>query len=64
MKALSSILIAVGLVLLVYAVLGRFTGAATLGFFRILPTMRATAVIAAVNTIFLLAILLKVYEKK
>ena len=64
MKGFTYVLIALGLGLFFYAVIGRFTGPATLGFFKLVPTMRASAVVGVANTILVIAILLKVYEKK
>jgi len=56
---LSTILALVGILLCAYAVAGRLIGPATLGFLKIVPTMKATAVMTAGNTALLLAILLK-----
>ena len=64
MKVFSYALIALGLGLFLYAVVGRFSGPATLGFFKLVPTMRASAVVLVANTILVLAVLLKVYEQK
>ena len=64
MKALPCILVVSALGLAAYAVVGRFVGASTLGFGKILPTMRATGVLTAANTLLLLGIVLKLEKKK
>ncbi|MBU1112958.1 MAG: hypothetical protein KKH93_03670 [Candidatus Omnitrophica bacterium] len=64
MKALSYILLVVAFGLCSYAVIGRFVGSGTLGFLKLLPTMRATAVITAANTILLISIVLMLQDKK
>jgi len=64
MKLLSYLILGVGLLLCLYAVIGRFVGPGTLGFFKILPTMRVTAVITAANTLLLISLILLVQTKK
>lgn len=60
MKALPNILVGLGLLLLIFAAVTRFFVGRPYGLLGV----RALSLIALSNTVFLLAIIVKIFEKK
>lgn len=61
MKNLANLLIVIGVLLVVYAILGRFVGGATIGL-GVLRMQASTGLIAA-NSLMLVAVLIKLSVK-
>lgn len=61
MKNLANLLVVIGVLLVVYTVLGRFVGGATIGL-GVLKMQASTGLVAA-NSIMLIAVLIKLSAK-